>query len=67
MNDTLARIDRGRGSDLLLQHCAALTRVDAVRQPAYHRLEEELGGDLARMLVAALAGRRPRQHARLAA
>jgi len=66
MNDALAPINGGRGSDLLLEHCAALTRVGAVRQPAYHRLEQEVGGDLARLLVGALAGRR-RQGARLAA
>jgi hypothetical protein len=63
MNDAAAPIQGGRGSDLLLQHCTALT--DGVeRPPAYRRLEQLVGGELARMLVAALAGPR---HGRLAA
>lgn len=66
MNDALAPIDGGRGSDLLLEHCTALTRLDNVRPPAFDRLEHELGGELARMLVVALAGRN-RERARLAA
>jgi hypothetical protein len=47
----------GRGSDLLLRHCAALTG-GAERPPAFHRLEQIVGGDLARLLVVALAGPR---------
>jgi hypothetical protein len=47
----------------LLQHCAALTDC-AERPPAYRRLEQLVGDELARMLVAALA--RPRRD-RLAA
>jgi hypothetical protein len=55
MNDASAPIHGGRGPDLLLQHCTALT--DAVeRPPAYRRLEQLVGDDLARMLVLALAG-----------
>jgi hypothetical protein len=46
---------RGRGSDLLLEHCAAFDRLDEVRTPAVERLELELGGDLTRLLVSALA------------
>ena len=42
-----------RGAGLLLVHCAA---VDEEREPAYTRLEEALGGELARLLVFALAG-----------
>ena len=61
MNDALAPINGGRGSDLLLAHCSALTRVDAIRPPAFRRLEQEVGGDLARLLVVALAGRRSRR------
>ena len=48
----------GRGADLLLTHCTALTGTDAARLPAFMRLEQQLGGELARMLVVALAGRR---------
>jgi hypothetical protein len=47
-----------RGYELLLEHCAALTRVPARRTPAFERLEEALGGDLARLLLVALAKRR---------
>jgi hypothetical protein len=45
----------GRGSELLLEHCAALADVD--RPPAYRRLEQLVGGELARLLVVALASR----------
>ena len=47
-----------RGADLLLEHCAALTRVSPARTPAFARLEEALGGDLTRLLVVALARHR---------
>jgi hypothetical protein len=40
--------------DLLLEHCAAFDRLDDARMPAVERLEVELGGDLARLLVTAL-------------
>jgi hypothetical protein len=43
-----------RGESLLLQHCRAL---DEPRTPAYDRLEETLGRNLTRLLVAALAAR----------
>jgi hypothetical protein len=49
---------RGRGPNLLLEHCAALDRLEEARTPAVERLELELGGDRARLLVTALAGRR---------
>ena len=42
-----------RGSDLLLVHCAA---VASDGPTAYNRLEQELGGELARLLVYALVG-----------
>ena len=42
-----------RGAALLLVHCAAV--VDE-RESAFTRLEHELGGELARLLVFALAG-----------
>jgi hypothetical protein len=47
-----------RGYELLLEHCAALTRVSSPRTPAFERLEEALGGELTRLLVVALARRR---------
>jgi hypothetical protein len=47
-----------RGYELLLEHCAALTRVSSARTPAFERLEEALGGELTRLLVVALARRR---------
>ena len=47
-----------RGYELLLEHCAALTRSDSARTPAFERLEEALGGELTRLLVVALARRR---------
>ena len=60
MPDALVQSNEGRGSHLLLEHCDALTRVDSVRPPAFHRLEQRVGCDLARMLVGALGGRRRR-------
>ena len=45
----------GRGSDLLLRHCAALA--DGDRLSAYRRLEQLVGDELARLLVVALSGR----------
>jgi hypothetical protein len=47
-----------RGYELLLEHCAALTRVSSARTPAFERLEQALGGELTRLLVVALARRR---------
>ena len=46
-----------RGYELLR---AALTEVDDSRPPAFRRLEQAVGGELARMLVGALRPRRPR-------
>ena len=47
-----------RGYELLLEHCAAVTRVSSARTPAFVRLEEALGGELTRLLVVALARHR---------
>jgi hypothetical protein len=44
-----------RGYELLR---AVLTEVDDSRPPAFRRLEQAVGGELARMLVGALAARR---------
>jgi hypothetical protein len=52
-----------RGHRLLLEHCAALT--DDVRPAAFQRLEQTLGGELARLLVGALARRRGERTATL--
>jgi hypothetical protein len=52
-----------RGAELLLEHCAALTRTEDLRPSAFLRLEEELGNDLARLLVDALAVGRGRRAA----
>jgi hypothetical protein len=46
-----------RGYELLR---AAVTEVDDSRPPAFLRLEQAVGGELARLLVGALATRRPR-------
>jgi hypothetical protein len=46
-----------RGYELLLEHCAALTRASSARTPAFERLEAALGGELTRLLVVALARR----------
>jgi len=46
-----------RGYELLR---AALIEVDDSRPPAFRRLEQAVGGELARMLVGALRPRRPR-------
>jgi len=47
-----------RGYELLLEHCTSLTRIAAPRTPASQRLEEALGGELARLLTVALARQR---------
>ena len=47
-----------RGAELLLEHCAALARLEEYRPSAFLRLEEALGNELARLLVGALAARR---------
>jgi hypothetical protein len=57
MTDAAAPIRGGRGSDLLLMHCTALSG-GSERPPAHHRLEELVGGELARMRIAALSARR---------
>ena len=42
---------------LLIEHCAALARLDPERRSAAERLQEQLGPELAQLLVAALATR----------
>ena len=50
------RASSERGAALLLEHCAALDHRDTARPQAYARLEEALGGHLARLLLGALVG-----------
>jgi len=45
-----------RGAVLLLEHCAALDRLDETRPSAVARLERAVGDKLAHMLVGALTG-----------
>jgi hypothetical protein len=56
MNDPATNVG-ARGSELLLRHCAALTE-GPERRPAYSRLEQLVGDELAKFLVVALAARR---------
>jgi hypothetical protein len=51
-----------KGLTLILEHCARLSAEDSRRPSAALRLEELVGGDLARLLLNGLAGdhRRPR-------
>ena len=50
---------RLRGAELLLDHCEALD-TEHRRPTGRERLEQLVGDSLARMLVGALANRRPR-------
>ena len=45
---------RERGSGLLIEHFAALERLESGRESARARLEASLGDDLTRLLVGAL-------------
>jgi hypothetical protein len=47
-----------RAVDLLLAHCAALSRIETIegRIPVFDRLRELLGVELTRLLLLALAG-----------
>lgn len=50
---------RGRGAELLLDHCEALD-TEHRRPTARERLERIVGDSLARLLIGALSTRRPR-------
>jgi hypothetical protein len=55
---------RGRGAPTLLRHCAALERITSTDVPsARARLEDELGAELADLLVGALAAHAGRRTA----
>jgi predicted secreted Zn-dependent protease len=43
-----------RGHALLLAHCSAVSRLEETRPRAFERLEQQVGGDLARLLLNAL-------------
>jgi hypothetical protein len=45
-----------RGLTLILEHCARLNGFEYARPSALFRLEQMIGGDLARLLLTALAG-----------
>lgn len=56
----------GRGAPRLLAHCAALGRMNEFEHgSAWVRLERELGGDLARLLLVALLAGGPARSATL--
>jgi hypothetical protein len=48
-----------RGHALLLAHCSAVSRLEEARPDAFKRLEQQVGGDLARLLLTALAAPGP--------
>lgn len=50
---------RGRGAELLLDHCEAL-ETEHRHPTARERLERIVGDSLARLLIGALSSRRPR-------
>ncbi len=50
-----------RGHALLLAHCSAVSRLEEARPGAFERLEQQVGGDLARLLLNALAPGRDAQ------
>lgn len=52
---------RGRGAELLLDHCEALD-TEHRRPTARERLVGLLGDSLARLLIGALSSRRPRSN-----
>lgn len=55
------------GPELLLAHCAVVSRVDEPRLPVLERLRASLGDELARFLIVALAGDHRMRSRRLAA
>jgi hypothetical protein len=54
---------QGRGARLLVEHCAALARLDHPRSAPYERLQAVVGQDLAHLLVHGLASGPPRRFA----
>jgi hypothetical protein len=60
MPDAFTPVLGRRGAVRLIEHCRGLTGGGDGRAPAFDRLEQTLGNELARMLVSALADRRTR-------
>jgi hypothetical protein len=56
--DALVPRGRGRGAQLLLEHCAAFASLDHARPSPLERLEAAVGGELARALLIALSAKR---------
>jgi hypothetical protein len=56
MNDT-SKQTAAVTDDLLFEHCAALPNGHHTSAEAFHRLEQAVGGELARFLVVALSDR----------
>jgi hypothetical protein len=52
---------QGRGARLLVEHCAALARLDHPRRAPFERLQAVVGADLAHLLVHGLASGPPRR------
>jgi hypothetical protein len=57
MNNASTPPNEGGAADLLLERTAALMGADEPNPHAFHRLEQVLGGELARRLVGALSDR----------
>lgn len=55
VNTAITQTSKEQASDLLLRHCLSLSAEDASRPSAKLRLEEAVGPELARMLLASLS------------
>jgi hypothetical protein len=53
---TTAAPETSRGLALILEHCARLNSIEHGRPTAVIRLRQAIGDELARLLLAALAG-----------
>jgi hypothetical protein len=56
MTTSAASVESPRGPELIVEHCARLSRLQRSREPARRRLERRVGTGLAHLLVFALAG-----------
>jgi hypothetical protein len=52
---------QGRGARLLIEHCAAIAKLDHPRSAPFERLQALVGHDLAHVLVHGLASGPPRR------
>ncbi len=55
VDTAVTQTSKEQASDLLLRHCLALSAEDTTRPSAKLRLEEAVGPELARMLLASLS------------